>query len=184
MKKAMAVVVVLVSLVVLEVAGYGQDAAQMEEQYKTCAQHYIPADKCTPAIYAQLKARDNAPLDPGVVLALSGLKLVQDELKNPESMQIRFVYVTEGGHGRIHGPVVCMEVGGQNSLGGMTVGLYAYFRTLNKKHPEREKMVLGTAGGPNLWGKVVWGFPCTPLFDIKLYPGQDITDQVKQALQR
>lgn len=26
--------------------------------------HHIPADKCTPEIYQQLKAKDNAPLDP------------------------------------------------------------------------------------------------------------------------
>jgi hypothetical protein len=39
----------------------GQDATALEEQYKTCAKHYIPADKCTPEIYQQLKEKDNAP---------------------------------------------------------------------------------------------------------------------------
>ena len=37
-----------------------QDAAALEAQYRTCAKHYIPADKCTPEIYRQLKEKDNA----------------------------------------------------------------------------------------------------------------------------
>lgn len=39
-----------------------QDASALEAQYKTCAKHYIPADKCTPEIYQQLKAKENAPV--------------------------------------------------------------------------------------------------------------------------
>src|SRR5207245_1579047 len=49
----------------LSVFSYGQttaaqDATELEEQYKTCAKHSIPSDKCTPEIYQQLKAKDNA----------------------------------------------------------------------------------------------------------------------------
>jgi hypothetical protein len=38
-----------------------EDASALEAQYKTCAKHYIPGDKCTPEIYQQLKDKDNAP---------------------------------------------------------------------------------------------------------------------------
>lgn len=41
-----------------------EDASALEARYKTCAKHYIPADKCTPEIYRLLKAKANAPLDP------------------------------------------------------------------------------------------------------------------------
>jgi hypothetical protein len=37
-----------------------QDAAALEAQYKTCANHYIPADKCTPEIYRQLEDKYGA----------------------------------------------------------------------------------------------------------------------------
>ena len=39
-----------------------QDATALEAQYRMCAKHYIPADKCTPDIYRQLKDKDNAAL--------------------------------------------------------------------------------------------------------------------------
>jgi hypothetical protein len=45
-----------------EAGGYPQYAAALEAQYRTCAKHYIPADKCTPEIYRQLKEKDNAAL--------------------------------------------------------------------------------------------------------------------------
>jgi len=62
----------IVTLLVLILAGgisvraQAQDVDALEAQYKTCAKHYIPADKCTPEIYQQLKDKDNAPLDPNV----------------------------------------------------------------------------------------------------------------------
>jgi 2-oxoglutarate dehydrogenase complex dehydrogenase (E1) component-like enzyme len=67
-----------------------QDAATLEEQYKTCAHHFIPADKCTPEIYRQLKAKDNAPLDWATDAALAAAHVVQSGLKNPDSMQVPF----------------------------------------------------------------------------------------------
>jgi hypothetical protein len=51
-----------------------EDATALEAQYKTCAKHYIPAEKCTPEIYRQLKAKDEAPLDPKAAAALSAIK--------------------------------------------------------------------------------------------------------------
>jgi hypothetical protein len=56
-----------------------QDADAMERQYKTCAKHYIPAEKCTPEIYRQLKDKDEAPLDPSVSLALKAAKGISKE---------------------------------------------------------------------------------------------------------
>src|SRR6266851_1201413 len=88
-----------------------QDAEALEAQYKTCAKHFIPADKCTPEIYQQLKAKDNAPLDPVAATALSPIKVYQSRLKNPESMQVQRAYVTDQG-------AVCLEIGAQNGLGG------------------------------------------------------------------
>lgn len=51
-----------------------QDAAALEEQYGTCEKHHIPADKCTPEIYQQLKEKENAPLDANVAAALKVVK--------------------------------------------------------------------------------------------------------------
>ena len=72
-----------------------QDAEALEAQYKTCAKHYIPADKCTPEIYQQLKAKDNAPLDPTAAAALKAVREYQSRLKNPDSMQVRTAYVLD-----------------------------------------------------------------------------------------
>jgi hypothetical protein len=97
----------------------GQDATALEAQYKTCARHYIPADKCTPEIYQQLKAKDEAPPDADTAAALRAAKEYRAKLKNPASMQIHTAYVTEKGD-------VCLEVGGQNSMGGQTVSRVVY----------------------------------------------------------
>src|SRR5689334_836589 len=98
----------------------GEDAADLEGQYKTCAKHYIPAEKCTPEIYQQLKEKDAAPLDdPKAASALSALKEYRTRLKNPESMQVHTAYVTNEG-------AVCLEVAGQNGMGGMTVSRVVY----------------------------------------------------------
>jgi hypothetical protein len=91
-----------------------QDAAELEAQYGTCAKHHIPADKCTPEIYQQLKAKDNAPLDPTTAVALKAVKEYQTRLKNPASMQVQTAYVTDDG-------AVCLEIGGQNGTGGISV---------------------------------------------------------------
>lgn len=138
--------------------GQGQDATALEEQYKTCAKHYIPAEKCTPEIYKQLKDKDNAPLDPNTASALKAVKEYQKKLKNPESMQVRTAYVTEKGS-------ICLEIGAQNSLGGQTVGRAVY-----------------TNAGK--W-KDSWDLDNSCLqrgFHRKPVPGTDVTDKVNQAL--
>jgi hypothetical protein len=137
----------------------GQDAAAMEEQYKTCAKHYIPADKCTPEIYKQLKDKDNAPLDANTASALKAAKEYQGRLKNPASMQVHTAYVTDKGD-------VCLEIGGQNTLGGQTVSRVVY-----------------TSKGKWWVGGDDW-MPghCTKGFREKWVSGTDVTDKVNQAL--
>jgi len=73
-----------------------QDATALEEQYTTCEKHHIPADKCTPEIYAQLNAKDNAPLSPEVKLGLTVARTVLANLLNPLSFQVRRVSVLPG----------------------------------------------------------------------------------------
>lgn len=80
-----------------------QDASALEAQYKTCAKHYIPADKCTSEIYQQLKDKDNAPLDPTAAAALKAVKEYQTRAKNPDSVQVRSAYVTDEG-------AICLEI--------------------------------------------------------------------------
>jgi hypothetical protein len=109
----------LLTVLLLSALSFGQtstteDAEALEAQYKTCAKHYIPADKCTPEIYRQLKAKDNTPLDPTAAAALKAVKEYQARLKNPASMQVQIAYVTDDG-------AVCLEIGGQNGAGGMSV---------------------------------------------------------------
>src|SRR5437870_3102805 len=74
-----------------------EDATALEARYKTCAKHYIPADKCTPEIYQQLKEKDAAPPDAKTATALSAVKEYQKRLKNTDSMQIHTAYVTNDG---------------------------------------------------------------------------------------
>ena len=95
--KQMATLLALILTGGIFVRAHAQDAAALEEQYKTCAKHYIPADKCTPDIYQQLKDKDSVPLDPNTTAALRAAKDYQTKLKNPESMQVHTAYVTEKG---------------------------------------------------------------------------------------
>jgi hypothetical protein len=109
----------LLTVLLLSTLSFGQtstteDAEVLEARYKTCAKHYIPAEKCTPEIYQQLKAKDNAPLDANTAAALKAVKEYQSRLKNPASMQVHTAYVTDDG-------AVCLEIGGQNGTGGMSV---------------------------------------------------------------
>ena len=151
-----------------------QDATAMEEQYRTCAKHYIPADKCTPEIYKQLKDKDNAALDPNVALALRAVKEYQKKLKNPASMQVHTAYVTDKGN-------ICLEVGGQNTLGGQTVDRIVYTNTGKWKDSGgfAGEAMTGTygAGGVDRWDR-----SCVQGFHRKLVPGTDVTDKVNQAL--
>jgi len=153
----------------------GQDASALEAQYKTCAKHYIPAEKCTPEIYQQLKDKDNAPLDPDTAAALRAAKEYQTKLKNPDSMQVHTAYVTEKGD-------VCLEIGGQNGMGGQTVSRVVYTskgRWLDEGgfFGSWDQQNRGT-GGVDRWLGV-----CTKgNFHPKLVPGTDVTERVNQAL--
>ena len=145
----------------------------MEEQYKTCAKHYIPADKCTPEIYKQLKDKDNAPLEPNVASALSAVKEYQKKLKNPASMQVHTAYVTDKGD-------VCLEIGGQNTLGGQTVDRVVF---TSKGKWGNEGLFSGLREQDGSSGEVDrWMGYCVKGFHKKLVPGTDVTEKVHQAL--
>ena len=99
-----------------------QDAAALEAQYKACARHYIPPDKCTTEIYQQLKEKDNAfapSLDATTVTAFNAVKAYQQRLRNPESMRVRAAYVTDEG-------MVCLQIVAQNGFGRMTTSNVEY----------------------------------------------------------
>lgn len=166
-----------------------QDADALEAQYGTCAKHSIPADKCTAEIYQQLKAKDNAPLDPTTAAVLKAVREYQSALKNPESMQVRTAYVTNEG-------AVCLEIGGQNGMGGMTVSRVVY---LTEAWPHRGKGKWMDEGG---WGGKAsadfqrdfgsgyevdrWPGYCQKLRAFggegHRFPGTDVTEKVNQAL--
>jgi hypothetical protein len=156
-----------------ELGVYAQDAATLEAQYGTCAKHYIPADKCTPEIYRQLKERDEAPLDPLTASALEAVKYYQTRLKNPASLQLHTAYITDRGD-------ICLEVGAQNTMGGTTVSNVVY--THNGKWLDEGgfggALAQQGGGGVNRWQDV-----CTKgIFHPKLVSGTDVTEKVNQAL--
>jgi hypothetical protein len=162
-----------------------QDANALEAQYKSCAKHYIPADKCTPEIYQQLKTKDEAPLDPKVATALSAVKEYQSRLRNPESMQVHSAYVTDEG-------AVCLEIAGQNGMGGMSVSRIVY---LTEAWPHRGKgkwMDEGGFGGSmaaehsGTYQVDRWPGFC---YKVKAFgkqgdmnPGTDVTEKISRVL--
>lgn len=167
-----------------------QDATALEAQYKTCAKHYIPADKCTPEIYQQLKDKDNAPPDPTTATALQAVKEYQTRLKNPESIQVHTAYLTDEG-------AVCLEIAGQNGAGGMSVSRVVYI-TPEWKGAKRLKehwLDEGGFGGSasadfqRRYGSYeVYRWPGV-CYKAKfsggqgaMFPGTDVTDKVNQAL--
>jgi hypothetical protein len=157
-------------------AGQGaqdQNASALEEQYKTCSKHYIPSEKCTPEIYRQLKNKDSAPLDPQTSSALSAVKAYQKKLKNPESIQVHTAYVTDRGD-------VCLEIGGQNTLGGQTVDRVVY--TSAGRWMDGSG-VLGALSTPHADGsRDFWGGHCVRGLHRTKVAGTDVTDKVNQAL--
>jgi hypothetical protein len=162
-----------------------EDATALEAQYKTCAKHYIPADKCTPEVYQQLKAKDEAPPEPKTASALSAAKEYRARLKNPDSMQVHTAYVTDEG-------AVCLEIAGQNGMGGMTVSRVVF---LTQAWPHRGKGKWMDEGGflgamaSNQSGSYQvdrWGGFC---YKVKKFggqgdmlPGTDVTEKVNQVL--
>ncbi len=176
----------LAAVALLSALGFAQDATELEAQYTTCDKHHIPADKCTTEIYQQLKAKDNAPLDPATTVALKAVKEYQSRLKNPSSMQLQTAYVTEQG-------AVCLEVGAQNGMGGISVSRVVYItsdwtgphRGL-KEHWLDEGGIGGSASNDleRMRGSGYqadrWDRVCRK--SRKLLPGKDVTVTVNQAL--
>ncbi len=153
-----------------------QDATALEAQYKTCAKHYIPADKCTPEIYQQLKDKDNAPLDPNTAAALKAVKEYQTRLKNPDSMQVRTAYIVDNKRADF---VLCLEIGGQNGAGGMTVSHAVYDVFRGKGHWRDGTGIAGAISSDVDW----WDGICQKgTFHKTLLPGTDVTEKVNQAL--
>jgi hypothetical protein len=152
-----------------------EDATALEARYKTCAKHYIPAEKCTPEIYQQLKAKEDAPLDPKTMTVLSAVKEYRSKLKNPDSMQVHTAYLTDEG-------AVCLEIGGQNGMGGVTVSRVSY---LTDAWPHRGK---GKWREPTEFNGITidgWRGTCNKAKMIgqgDMYPGTDVTEKVTQAL--
>jgi hypothetical protein len=172
--------VTLLSTVSFGQATSAQDATELEAQYGTCAKHHIPADKCTVEIYQQLKAKDNAPLDANTTAALKVVKEYQGRLKNPESMQVQTAYVTEKGD-------VCLVIGGQNGLGGMSVSRIVY---TSKGRWLDERGFGGGLAAHNSGSYEVdrWGGFCQKIKALgrqgDMQPGTDVTERVNQALKR
>ena len=169
----------------LSMAAQAQDASALEAQYKTCAKHYIPADKGTPEIYQQLKAKDDAPLDPTTATALKAVKEYQQRLKNPASMQVHTAYVTNEG-------AVCLDIAGQNGLGGMSASRVVY---LTDAWPHRGKGKWMDEGGfmggmaannSGTYDVDRWGGYCQKVKAFgkqgDMQPGTDVTEKVNQAL--
>ena len=149
------------------------DAVALEAQYKTCAKHYIPSDKCTPEIYHQLKEKDDAPLDPLTASALRAIEYYRTRLKNPESLQVHTAYITKKGD-------VCLEVGGQNGMGGQTVSRVVYTREGRwlDEGGFGGAMAQQGGGGVDRWP----GVCTTRSFHAKLIEGTDVTERVNEAL--
>ena len=175
----------LLAVMLLSALSFGQttsaqDATELEAQYGTCAKHHIPADKCTAEIYQQLKARDNAPLDANTAAALKAVKEYQGRLKNPESMQVQTAYVTERGD-------VCLAIGGQNGMGGMSVSHVVY---TSKGRWLDERGFGGGLATHNSGSYEVdrWGGVCQKVKAFggqgDMQPGTDVTEKVNQALKR
>ena len=136
----------------------GQDATALEEQYKSCAKHSIPSDKCTPEIYQQLKAKDNASLDTNTAAALKAVKEYQPRLKNPASMQLQKAYVTDEG-------AICLEIAGQNGFGGSSRFLAL---CISRKHGHIVEKESGTT-------KAAWVARCRPTSSTVMVPIRWIT---------
>jgi hypothetical protein len=162
-----------------------EDATALEARYKMCAKHYIPAEKCTPEIYQQLKKKDDAPLDTQSATALKAVKEYRNRLKNPDSMQLHTAYVTNEG-------AVCLEIAGQNGMGGMSVSRVVY---LTDAWPHRGKGkwmdeggVIGAMSADHSGNYQVdrWGGFCAKVKAFggegPLNPGTDVTEKVKEAL--
>jgi hypothetical protein len=160
-----------------------QDADALEAQYKTCAKHSIPSDKCTPEIYRQLQEKDSAAakLDPQTAEALTAVAAYRDMLKNPDSMQVRSAKIVDFTIRKDAYHAICLVIGGQNGFGGVTERGVAY---VTYGHGEKTK---------SLWTENASGFGRTyesMCFTPHAFSGPvprdgiDVTEKVNQALKR
>jgi hypothetical protein len=190
MKPHFALCIILLATVALaQSPAPAQDAAALEAQYGTCARHHIPSDKCTPEIYQQLKAKDDAPLDPATAAALQAVREYKTRLKNPQSMQVHTAYITDEG-------AVCLEIAGQNAMGGLSASRIVYLpegwphgKGKRKGRWLDEGGFLGgmAAGRSGSYQVDRWGEACTkpptPFHqNQKLFPGTDVTEKVNRKL--
>ncbi|HEY5329553.1 MAG TPA: hypothetical protein VIJ79_06695 [Acidobacteriaceae bacterium] len=151
------------------------DATAMEAQYKTCAKHYIPTEKCTPEVYQQLKEKDAAPLDADTAFALGAVNEYRPLLKNPGSMQIRaaYIFLNKCKKCEPDDKTVCLEVSAQNGFGGMTTNHIARITMRGKTRWEYES----DTTGPFVMHFDPWDSGC------KYVTGRiDVTEKVNQAL--
>lgn len=131
-----------------------QDAAALESQYKLCANHYIPADKCTPEIYQQL----NAPVDPATAAALKAAKDWAIDTPNPDSLRVGKAFAMSDGQ-------ICLVLAVDDPKGGATW-----------------RSVVYSSAGKFL--EVGWTGCPTLAMEKEQHPTtfKDVTEQVKQAL--
>jgi hypothetical protein len=178
----------LLAVLLLSALSFGQttttqDADALEAQYKACAKHSIPADKCTSEIYRQLKEKDEAAarLDPATAEAMAVIASYQEMLKNPESLQVRGAMIVDFNLRKDAYHVICLVIGGQNGFGGMTTRGVAY---VTYGHGGKTK---------SLWTENESGFGRTyenMCFTPHAFsgstprPGTDVTEKVNQALKR
>jgi hypothetical protein len=177
----------LLSVLLLAALSFGQDATELEAQYTMCAKHSIPAEKCSADIYQQLKAKDSAPLDPATDTVLTAVKEYRSRLKNPDSIQVHVAYLTDNG-------AVCLDIGGQNGAGGMSVSRVVYVTSEWKgakrlrQHWLDEKGFSGSGSADvqRMSGSGYevdrWDHVCTK--SGNLLPGKNVTEKVNQALKQ
>lgn len=147
-----------------------QDAAALEAQYKLCANHYIPADKCTPEIYQQLKA----PLDADTALAVRDAYewVISQIFLDPGSLRVGQAYVMPDG-------LVCLVLGIQNQYGGTTWNSASFASSGKQESPwnvgcyAMEKQIMLDKLRRQSGGEQV---PQSPV------AYKDVTEKVQQAL--
>jgi hypothetical protein len=177
--KTFAVVLVILSGFIASAQSEEQDATKLEDQYKTCARHSIPAEKCTEEIYRQLREKDNPSLDPVAKEALAAAITYRTMLKNPTSMVLHSATVVDFNLRKDAYHVICLVVAGQNGFGGMTERGVAY---VTYGHDGKTK---------SMWTENESGFGRTydnmclkprAFRDNEPRAGVDVTDKVSQAL--
>ncbi len=171
MKRATLVTLVLLASCVGLMAQDKPDAEMLELQYKTCAQHYIPADKCTLEVWKQLHDKDKPSDDPLVKQALRAVHMLQRSLANPD-IKLTMVYAATDS-------TTCISYSGHNAYGGMVSDSVNYKLKVDKHHPERPAVLQETSddcmhGVGQVMGKHD--------YHLEQKPGRVVLDEVMKAL--